>query len=160
MQALVLFGLLAFVAVLATWCDEDLRWIGLWLFGGFALSNILHAHMRVSDLTGPYSLIEFMVLVAVSVAWASHRSYWPLLLLGAVNILSICINVAFAVNYSESARQIYLFELTTNMCFVAECMLATGVGLVHGHGIGRFARLSRLRRRSVAADASSPADRS
>jgi len=147
---LLLYGGLAFMAVLATIRDEDLRWIGLWLLAGFALSNFLHARVNVTDLPGPYSLIEFMVLVAVGVAWDNHRKYWALLVLAGINILSICINIGFGTTFPPSKQQIYLFELTTNICFAAECLLAIGVGLADGLRNGRFAPLSRFWERAVA----------
>lgn len=148
--ALVFYGLLAGVAFWATFRNSDLMWIGIWLTSGYVISNIFHALLPVSDLPGPYSLIEFMVLFATSIAWDAHRRYWPLLVLGGVNILSICINIAFASFFPPSGRQVYLFEVTTNLCFAVECLLATGVGLFDGIRSGRFHRLPRLWRRVVA----------
>lgn len=167
MILLIFFGTLALLAVWATRGDEDLRWIGVCLFIGYALSNALHATMPVSAMPGPYSLIEILVLLATSIAWDAHRNCWPLfrirgveimrcwplLVLGGVNILSICINIAFASLSPATLRQIFVFELTTNICFMVECLLATGAGVANGLRIGRFRRLSGLWIRIVAPNA-------
>lgn len=166
MTLLIVFGALAALAAYATLGDEDLRWIGFWLVIGFILSNVLHASMSVDYLPGPYSLIEFMVLLATALAWDSHRNCWPmwpirqvqfvrcwpLVLLAGINILSICINIAFSALYLPTRQQIYVFELTTNLCFTAECLLAIGVGVSDGLRNGRFARLSGLWRRNMASN--------
>lgn len=149
MILLVFFGLLAILAAWSTWHDEDLRWVGLWLLGGFGFSNILHANFPVTALPGPYSLIEIMVLLAAAIAWDLRR-YWPLLVIGGVNVLSICFNIAFAAHSSPGVRQIFLFELTTNLCFTAECLLAIGTGIYDGLRSGRLAGLSLVRRRNLA----------
>lgn len=150
MILLIFFGALALLAGWTTVHDEDLRWIGFWLLIGYALSNFLHANLPVTSMPGPYSVIEVLVLLFASIAWDSHRRCWPLLVLAGVNILSICANIAFASLFPPSHRQIFLFELTTNLCFVAECLLATGVGVYNGLGDGRFAWLSGLRGRVMA----------
>lgn len=150
MTLLIFFGTLALLAAWATKGEEDLQWVGVALLAGYALSNLLHATMRVTNMPGPYSLIEFLVLFLTSIAWDSHRRCWPLLVLAGVNIVSICTNIAFASIFPPSPRQIYHFELTTNLCFVAECLLATGVGVYNGRRHGRFSWLSGVWGRSVA----------
>jgi hypothetical protein len=148
---MIFYGVLALIAFLATLRDPDLLWIGAWLLGGWAISNYLHATMPVTELVGPYSMIEFMVLYATSIAWGTHRRYWPLLIIGALNLVSIAVNIGFSRNFPPTGRQIYLWELTTNLCFAGQCLLATGVGIFDGFRVGRFNRLSDLWKRAVAA---------
>lgn len=138
-------------AVWATWADDDLRWVGVWLLTSFAASNWLHAEMHVSSLPGPYAMIEVMILLAAAVAWDSHRRYWGLVLLGGINILSICASIAFAAEKPILPRHVFVFELTTNLAFAAECLLAIGAGIADGYRTGRFNRLPFGGRRSVAA---------
>lgn len=125
-------------ALWATWPDDDLRWVGVWLLVSFAAANWMHANMAVTDLAGPYSLIEFMILLAAGVAWDNHRRYWGLVLLGGINLLSICVCIAFATEKPATPRHIFVFELTTNLCFAAECLLAMVAGIADGYRTGRF----------------------
>lgn len=149
--ALIFYGSLAALAFWMTCRDPDLLWVGGWLLLGWMISNVLHAYCNVSSLPGPYSLIEFMILFATSIAWDSHRSCWPLLLIGAVNIISICANIAFAAFYPPDPRQVFAWEMTTNVCFVIECLLAGGVGFYDGCRTCRFRRVPALWRRALAA---------
>jgi uncharacterized membrane protein HdeD (DUF308 family) len=145
-SALVLYGGLAMLAVWSTRHDRELVWLGGWLAAGFVLSNLLHATLAVTYLPGPYSLIECMVLFAASIAWGVHRKHWPLLVIACVNVLSITANIAFAANFPPSPRQIFLWELTTNIFFAVECLLATAVGVADGYRTGRFVWLPPLGR--------------
>lgn len=140
-------------AIWSTWADEDLRWIGVWLAISFAASNWMHAKMHVTVLPGPYSMIEVMILLAAGVAWDSHRRYWGLLVLGSINILSICICIAFAAQMPINHRHVFVFEVTTNLCFAAECLLAIGAGIANEYRTGRFNRLLFSGRRTVATNA-------
>ncbi len=156
MALLAVFGALTALTLWSTWRDSELRWVGLWLAASFIVSNILHAKMHVMSLPGPYSMLELMVLIAAAIAWDARRTHWPLVLLAGISVFSICANVAFAAEYRPGPQQIYVFELTTNLCFVAECLLASVTGLADGFRTGRFRRLSRLRGRNMAANAAIP----
>lgn len=136
---LAFYGSLALLALWATWRDFDLRWIGAWLVAGYVLSNALFFTVAVAHRVGPYSFIEVMVAVTAMSAWTEHR-YRALIGIVVFNLASIGANIAFAVHFPPSQRQIFLWEVTTNICFAAECLIATGVGIAHGYRTGRFSR--------------------
>lgn len=137
MLLFMLYGSLAALALWATWRDHDLYWIGVWLAVGWAVSNMLFATLPPQARPGPYTVIEVLVALSAYFAWAEHR-HRALVVLVGVNVLSIMANVAFASTISPVPRQIWLYEVTTNMCFAAECLLAAGVGIAHGRRAGRF----------------------
>lgn len=147
------YATFAALALWGTWADDDLRWVGLFLVVSFLTSNWMHAQMAVTSLPGPYSMLEVMVLLATAIAWGIHRNYWSLVLLAGINVFSICCCVAFAAYFPTGPRQIFLFELTTNLCFAAECLLAAGTGIVHGYRTHRFTRLPWRSGRNLAANA-------
>lgn len=151
----LVYGLLAWLAFWACLRDRDLFWIGLWLLGGWGISNLLDWYAPASVAPGPYTLIEIMVLTAAYCAWVEHRPryVWPLIAIAICNTASIVANVAFAMNYPPTGRQIYLWEWTTNMTFGAECLLAFGVGVADRVRTGRLARWPRLRRDRAEPDA-------
>lgn len=139
---MILFFIYASLAVLALWAtcrDYYLRWLGLWLVGGWLLSNALFfGHVPPSDRVGPYTAIEIMVAVAAT--WAMpERSYWLIAIL-CFNLVSIAANIALAINFPPEWRQIYWWDVTTNMCFVGECLFAFGIGVAHGFRTGLFRR--------------------
>lgn len=151
---LIFYGSLAALALWATWRDRELVWIGFWLVGGFLISNVLFFLATLEWRPGPYSVIEVMVFFAAMMAWAEERRLrWPLLILCGVNVLSIAATVAFAATIAPNRSQIFLWELTTNICFAVECLLATWVGVADGYRTGRFARVPRSDGRVVAPDA-------
>ena len=136
---MLFYGCLAALALWATWRDFDLRWVGIWLVAGYIITNIMFFTVKVETMVGPYTFIEVMVAIAAMSAWIEHR-YNALVLLVAINLVSIGANVAFAANFPPDERQIFLWELTTNICFAAECLIAAGVGVHHGYCTGRFTR--------------------
>lgn len=148
----IIYGALAITAFWATWRDEDLRWIGVWLVGGWALSNMVAELAPVTYRPGPYTLIEMMVATAAYCAWGIHRKHryaWALVAIVIFNTASIALNIAFAWSFPPEWRQIHVFEVGTNLCFAAECLLATGVGVADGYRTGRF-HWRPLFRRSIA----------
>lgn len=149
------YGSLALLAFWACMRDRDLVWIGAWLVGGWAISNLMDWYAPPIAAPGPYTLIEMMVLTAVYCAWAEHRPRyrWPLTGIAICNTASIAANVAFAANFPPIRQQIYLWEGTVNMIFAAECLLAIGVGVADGVRTGRFAGWPRLRRHDPQPDA-------
>lgn len=149
---LLFYGSLALFAMWATWRDFHLRWVGAWLVAGFVLSNALFFTVPIEHRVGPYSFIEVMVAVTTMSAWTEHR-YRALIALVAFNLASIGANIAFAVYFPPSRQQIFLWEVTTNICFAAECLIAAGVGIAHGYRTGRFSRRLFPRRRDAQPDA-------
>lgn len=143
--ALALYGSLAALALWATWRDFYLRPLGLVLAAGFLLSNSLYfASITAVERAGPYSGIEVLVAAAAFYALAV-RSRWLILVL-AFNLLSIASNIGIAVNNSPDQQQIFAWIVTTNICFAAECVVTTGVGIAHGYRTGRFHRRIPVRR--------------
>lgn len=153
MFLLLLYGSLAVLAVWATWRDYDLMTVALCLLFGFVVSNYLFFTAPPTDRPGPFSLIEMLVAVAAFLAWREHR-YRALLVLVGFNIVSIIANIAYAwQGPNPEWRQTHLFEVVTNLCFAAECLLVTWAGVQHGYRTGRFRRRLDLRRGTVPADA-------
>jgi NADH:ubiquinone oxidoreductase subunit K len=129
---LVFFGLLAGLAVFATWRDSDLRPIGLALAAGFAVSNALHFLAPVVARPGPYTMIEMTIALFAYCAWGVHGGR-KLIALVCVNLISVAFNINFALEgFEPSSSAAYIFVLGTNLCFVVECLLALSVGIAHG----------------------------
>lgn len=133
------YATLAALAAWATWKDEDLRWVGVWLTLGFGLSSALYyLAAPVTAWPGPYTLIEVFVALAAYCAWGA-LGYRLLIVLVAFNLASIGVNINFAsAGESPSQYQIYVFVVGTNICFAAECLLTLSVGIAHGLSTGRF----------------------
>jgi hypothetical protein len=128
------YGGLAILALLATWRDDDLRWIGGWLVTGCAISNALfYVHVPPISRTGPYTFLEMMVAVAAACSLTRHPR-WPIAIL-VCNLLSIAANIGLVVNNPPTRGQVYLWGLTTNLLFASECLLVIGAG----GGYGRIA---------------------
>lgn len=142
------YGLLALLAMWATARDFDLFWVGFWLLAGWLCSNLIFFLAPIEARAGPYTLIEMMVALAAYCGFVEHRSKWLIGILG-LNAVSIAINVAFAAVSDPDHRQINLYEVTTNMCFAAQCLLAISVGVGHGRRTGRFTRWPLVRRHPV-----------
>lgn len=138
------YGALAFAALYTTWHDRDLRCIAFWLVLGWALSNALDWYAPIEWRLAGYSMIEFAVLFTTALAFFINRQNWPLIVLAAVNIFSIMANIGFGMNFPPEGRQVFRWEVTTNIFFAIECLIAGGVGIVDGRRIGRVFRLPRL----------------
>lgn len=146
---LAFYGALAGSALWATWTPRDLFWIGFWLMGGYLVSNAMWlAGAAPGSRPGPYTLIEMMVALASYCAWEEYRERAFIAILVA-NLTSICCNIALAINNPATARQIYLHEVTTNICFAVECLIAIVMGVRHGYRSGRFFWWPHFRRRST-----------
>jgi hypothetical protein len=163
----VFFAALALLALWACWRDSDLFWVGLWLVGNCVLSNIIQfgfvlpiedpaARLAAVGALKPglFTFVEAMTAVAVFCAWTDYRHYSPgiarsLIALIMCNTVSICFNVALAAYFPPDARQVFLYEATTNLIFTIECLLAFGIGVAHGVWSGRFSRWPRLSRRAA-----------
>lgn len=163
---IILFAALAGAAFRATHREPDLFWLGAWLVLGFLGSNVVHfaaleyAKVPVLWKPGPYTFFEIMVAVAASCALVVHRHdrrmYWGLVGILCCNVLSICANFAIGwigTNNVPDPRQVFLFELTTNLTFGLECLLATGVGIVSSGRPVHFGPWPHRRRTSAAAGA-------
>ena len=146
-----LFGICAILAFAATCLDRDTRWLGAWLLLGFIISNLLYfGGVPPLDRVGPYTLIEIMVAFGALFALVKQLS-WALVMIIFLNLISIGANIALALQIVPDGRQIYAWNLTTNLCFAGECALATWVGLSNGFRVGRFDRWLRPRRDVVSA---------
>lgn len=157
MGLLIFYGILAACAMWATWRDDDLRWIGLWLAAGWALSNIVFATLPPVARPGPFSFVEMMVALAAYLAFAEHK-YRALIGIVALNVASISANIAFAAINDPVWRQIHLYEVTVNLCFAAQCLVTFGVGVAHGRRTGRFHRWPLVRRGVAQPDAAREAE--
>lgn len=140
---LAFYGAFAVSAFCATFRDPDLVWVGGWLVGSYLISNLLwiaqhYGFATNSDKPGIYTMLEVLIAVATYCAWGRYRCLALVALVG-VNALSICANIAFASIMMPNPRQVFAWELTTNICFALECILATVSGVTHGSRAGRFA---------------------
>lgn len=133
----MIYGAQAVVALWSCGRNTDLRWIGLWLMLGWLFSNVLQWALPAAAKPGPYTFLEIMVALAAYLAWEAHHDRRLLAIL-CVNIISISANIALALNNPPDQQQIYAHALTTNLCFAAECLLVTWVGVADGYRIGRF----------------------
>jgi hypothetical protein len=133
----LIYGALAVLALWSSGHDRDLRAIGICLVLGWAFSNILDWSFPATDKPGPYTFIELIVALFAYLAW-EVRQQRSILLILCVNIVSICSNIALALNNLPDARHIYVHALTTNLCFAAECGLVMWIGVADGYRIGRF----------------------
>jgi hypothetical protein len=136
--------------------DRNLVWIGIWLVANCVVSNSLYFNASVAARPGPYTFFESMTAVAAFCAWAIFRKKSTtearlLIVIVALNTLSICANIALALNDPPDERQKYAFTVTTNAIFAGECLLAAAVGIMNGLGAGRFGRRSITRRLLAAA---------
>lgn len=137
---LAFYGAFAGVALWATYRDRDLMPLGLALLASFLISNLCwFAGAPFSFKPGLYTMLQVTIAVATSMAFAKHCGL-ALKLIVAVTLISICANIWFAAIISPVWRQIHLWEVTTNICFAVECLLAAGVGVSHGIFTGRFHR--------------------
>lgn len=126
--ALIFYASLAGFALWTCWPNHDLRCVGFALIGSYLASNAVwflgEPHMRPMI----FSLCEVVIMAMAFLAWraASYRSMVQLVI---VSLISIGANIVFASIISPEPRQIFSFEVTTNLCFAAECLIATGTGI-------------------------------
>jgi hypothetical protein len=135
---LLLYGGLASLAVWATWHDRCLFWVGFWIAGSFLTSNALWWFgIPATDRPGIYSMLEVLISVATVCAWDDKQRRILLFLVG-MSAVSVCANIVFASIAHPTWRHIHVWEWTTNLCFTAECLLASWGGISHGYESGRF----------------------
>lgn len=140
----IFYSLFAASALAACWHNHDLRWLAYALLGGWAVSNLaVYSGIQAADRVGIYTTIEMVVSVASFMAWSARRNRW-LIAVVIVCTMSIIANLAFASILEPKPRQVWLWEVTTNVCFALECVLATGAGLSDGLWLCRFRRWSGL----------------
>lgn len=137
MTLFLIYGSLAALALWATWHEDDLRWVGIALMLSFTVSNVVWYVGTPADRPGIYTMLEIFVAVMAFTAWGMTR-HSALIGLVILNALSIVANIAFAMKLHPIREQINTYEQITNAIYVLECLVATGVGLRHGTGIGRF----------------------
>lgn len=135
--AIGFYGALTAMALWATLKDFDLLLVGITLAFCFLVTNGLGLAAPIEDQPGPYSAIQILISAAALHAWGVHRSR-QFIALVTISIASVCANIAFLLNFPPDQRQIFLWEVTTNMIFAGECLLATWVGIAHGYRTGRF----------------------
>lgn len=140
LAAIAFYGALTALAVWATWKEPNLCWLGCSLAFGFGFSNFLYFTTPIEIRPGPYTFIEVIVAVCAYLALESLR-YQVLIYVIVVNIISTGINIYFASLGAEPSKwHCHAFGLGTNICFAAECLLATSAGVKHGYSTGRFDR--------------------
>jgi len=146
---LVLYGTLAGFALWATWHDRHLRTVGAMLVIDYIISNMAWFSSNAHDRAGIYTMLEIMIVVTAYIAHSfcsSVRTHWLLRGVVAVSVVSICINIAFSSIMVPIPYQTYIYDIATNMCFAAECLLMITGGVLDGVGAGRFDHWSWHRR--------------
>lgn len=164
MALVVLFGSLALVTLWACARDRGLIWVALWLLVNCGVSNIIQfgfvipasdpLAMVAALKPGPFTFLESMTAIAAFCAWADHRHFspWVARLLFSIclcNALSIMLNIALAFFPHPLPAQVFLYELATNLLYVAECLLALSAGIADGVRSGRFSVRPRGRRQPL-----------
>lgn len=145
--SLSFYGSLAIVALWASWRDDDLRWVGLAICFSFIASNLTWFFMATVTRPGVYTMCEIFISLTTYMAWHELR-YKILIAIVMVSALSICANVALSLQLQPVWTQIHTHEMITNVCFVLECLLTFGAGVMHGVRTGRFNLRLGLRNRT------------
>ena len=150
---ILLYGGLAFLALWATWRDRCLFWVAFWIGVSFIVSNMLWAiSVPATDRPGIYTMLEVLISVATLCAW-ERKQHRILVALVSVSALSVCANIVFASIVDPTWRHIHVWEWTTNLCFAAECLLASWGGISYGYESGRFVHRPFANRSHAAANA-------
>jgi hypothetical protein len=131
--------------------DADLRLVGAALAVSWLLSNAWSVTMPKAphELKATlYTVIEIAVaLTAMGVTL--HRLCWLMIAVVSVAAFSCSANVIYAITPSPAWSQTHLHEVSTNICFALECVLAVWAGWrirrERAGGIGEFNRPSRYR---------------
>lgn len=137
---LLFFVALLVLVNLATWPDRNVRNIGVALALGCILSNVV-AYGDQESRAGVYSMIEIMVTATTFVAYTLQPDMPGKNLLRGlvgVSLLSVCLNVAYLGVLPASSQQQLYYDIATNLCFAAECLLAGATGVLVGVDDGRF----------------------
>lgn len=143
------YGTLAAFALWACWADRDLRWLAFTLAGSFTASNAVWFLGTTEMRPTVYSLCEVVILIFAFLAWRT-TGYRALIALVVVSILSIGANIGFASITEPRLENINTYEVLTNICYAAECVIAFGTGIADGLRTNRFsAGASRWWRRSA-----------
>jgi hypothetical protein len=150
------YGALAGVALWATWHDIHLRTIGAVLIIDWLISNAAWFSGDSQTRAGVYTMLEILVSASAYIAFAFCKSAvtrWTLIGVVTVSVFSCGCNIVFASIIAPVPFQKYIYDVATNLCFAAECLLATGAGIHDGLGIGRLDHWLPRRRHLAASDA-------
>lgn len=124
-----IYGALAVVAAIAVWKDPDLRLIGFALIGSWAASNLAGLIFAPAERPAVYTVVEVAVGMFAFFAWIGGKSRLLVWLL-AVTAISIAANVAFAMIDGPAREQAQVWQVATNLCFGAECILTLAIGIL------------------------------
>jgi len=150
------YGALASAALWAAWHNVHLRTVGAVLVIDWAISNLAWFGTDSQTRAGVYTMLEIMVSAAAYVAFTFSNSQTTRgIMIGivTVSVFSCGCNIVFASIPVPVPFQKYIYDVATNLCFAAECLLATCAGIHDGLGVGRFDRWFSHRGRSAQSDA-------
>ena len=113
---------LAVAACVASWRNVELRPVGVAVVVSLAASNAAHWWLPAMERPAAYTVAEATVL---SMAFLAHVCGASRLLVAivAVSIVSIGLNIRMTTIDAPTLEQIRGWEVSTNVCFAAECLL-------------------------------------
>lgn len=129
--ALAFYGGLAALAVASTWRVAELRCLGIALLAGFLLSNLAHFALSFDERPAAFTVIEIGISLCAFIArtLGAPRAMVAII---SISVLSVTANIAISLYDHPSLYQIHVWEGITNLCYIGECLLASGAGIYAG----------------------------
>jgi len=122
------FGALALAASVASWRDLDLRPVGIAVVASWIVSNAAHWYLSPLERPAAYTVAEAMVLSTAFLAHVCGAGRMTVAIV-AVCTVSIGLNLYTTRFDTMTLSQINWWEISTNLCFAAECLLVITLGL-------------------------------
>lgn len=149
-----LYGGAALLSLALSWHDRPVRSVSLALLASFVVSNLVWFFGQVSDRPGVYTALQMWITTRAWLAWVECKHKEPcsraeaLMLLAVVglSVVYISVNVAFTLTFAGQTSQLRQHEITTNLLYLAQCLLVAGVGVWDGARFDRFRHWPALRR--------------
>lgn len=120
------FGLLALLALWATSNDHSRGIIARVIFLTFIISNLMFYTVEPVLRPTIQPIFDMCIGIAAFAAW-EYRRGWDVPVLIALATLSACASVAHSI--TQEAQ--YAWELTTNLIYVAECLVVSARGMYY-----------------------------
>lgn len=130
------YAALAVGACVVSWRNFELRPVGIALTASCLCSNLATVYLGIKDRPAAYTVCEALVL---SMAFLAHVCGASRLMVGvvAVCILGVCFNITVTTVDNLTRAQIITWQIATNLCFGAECILVI-VTALYEHVRTRF----------------------
>lgn len=152
-----LYGGAALLALVATWRDRSTRWVAIALLSTCLLSNIFWFVGPPQHRPGVYAALQMCVAIRAWFAWIEVRfrqspcsqEQWALIAVVGLALLHIGADTGYLVVLHGDPALLGSFTLTTNLLFLAECLVVVGVGVCERYRSGGLSWLARFRRMPV-----------